>query len=58
MLVCSGVLKRGNNVKRGRCRPTLACDESVRRDLKECGTSNEVATDRSIWRLEINMPKP
>jgi hypothetical protein len=33
--VCSGVLKRADNVKSGRGRPKLTWDESVKRDLKE-----------------------
>ena len=56
--VYSGVLKRVDNVKRGRGRPKLAWCESVKRDLKECNISKELAMDRSAWRLAINMPEP
>jgi len=38
--VRSGVLKRVDKVKRGRGRPKLTCDESVKRDLKYLNISN------------------
>ena len=47
----SGVLKRVDKVKRGRGRPKLTWDESVKRDLKDWNISEEVALDRSAWRL-------
>ncbi|PVH64028.1 hypothetical protein PAHAL_2G167800 [Panicum hallii] len=56
--VRSGVLKRGDNVKRGRGRPRLTWDETVKRDLKEWNIAKELAMDRSAWRLAINKPKP
>jgi len=55
--VRSGVLKRGDKVKRGRGRPKLTWDESVKRDLKDWDISEEVALDRSVWRLAINVPE-
>ena len=54
----SGVLKRVNNVKRGRGRPKLTWDESVKRDLKKWNISKEVPLDMSAWRLAINISKP
>ena len=33
-------------------------DESVKRDLKDWDISEEVALDRSAWRLAINVPEP
>ena len=51
----SGVLKRADNVKRGRGRPKLTCDESVKRDLKEWNISKEIALDWRIWKLAINV---
>jgi len=45
--VHSGVLKWVDNVKRGRGRPKLTWDESVKRDLKEWNISKELAMDRS-----------
>ena len=54
----SGVLDRIDNVKRGRGRPKVTWDESVKRDLKEWNISKEVVLDRTVWRLAINVPKP
>ena len=54
----SGVLERVNNVKRGRGRPKLTWDKSVKRDLKDWNISREIALDRSAWRLAINVPEP
>ena len=56
--VRSGVLKRVDKVKSDRGRPKLTWDESVKRDLKDWDISEEVALDRSAWRLAINVPKP
>ncbi|KAG2634251.1 hypothetical protein PVAP13_2NG197403 [Panicum virgatum] len=56
--VRSGVLKRVNKVKKGRGRPKLTWDELVKRDLKDWDISEEVALDRSAWRLAINVPEP
>jgi hypothetical protein len=56
--VCSGVLKRADNVKSGRGRPKLTWDESVKSDLKEWNISKDLAMDRSAWRLVINVPEP
>jgi len=52
--VRSVVLERVDNVKRGRGRPKLTCDESVKRDLKYLN----IALDRSAWRLAINVSEP
>ena len=54
----SGVLERVDNVKRDRGRPKLTWDEAVKRDLKDWNVPNEVAFDRSVWRLAINVPEP
>jgi hypothetical protein len=56
--VRSGVLKRCDNVKRGRGRPRLTWDETVKRDLKEWNIAKELVMDRSVWRLAINVPEP
>ena len=56
--VRSGVLKCVDKVKRGRDRPKLTWDESVKRDLKDRDVSEELALDRSGWRLAINVPEP
>ena len=54
--VCSGVLKRVDNVKRGRGRPNLAWEESAKRDLKDWDILKELAMDRSAWRVAIDVP--
>ena len=56
--VRSGVLKRVDNVKKGRGRPRLIWDESVKRDLQEWNISKKLAIDRSTWKLAINVPEP
>jgi len=53
-----GVLERVDNVKSGRGRPKLTWDESVKRDLKDWNISKEIALNRSVWRLAINVPEP
>ena len=54
----NGVLERVDNVKRGRGRPKLTWDESVKRDLTDSNISKEIDLDRSAWRLAINVPEP
>jgi hypothetical protein len=56
--VHSGVLKRVDKIKRGRGRPKLTWDESVKRDIKDWNISEEVALDRSAWRLAISVAEP
>ena len=56
--VRNGVLDRVDNVKRGRGRLKLTWDESVKRDLKDWNIYKEIASDRSAWRLTINVPEP
>ncbi|KAG2565692.1 hypothetical protein PVAP13_7NG133217 [Panicum virgatum] len=56
--VHSGVLKYVDKVKRCRDRPKLTWGESVKRDLKDWDISEELALDRSAWRLAINVPEP
>ena len=56
----NGVLERVDNVKRGRGRPNLTWDESVKRDLKDWkdwNISKEIALDKNAWRLAINVPE-
>jgi len=53
-----GHVQRVSNVKRGRCRPKLTWDESVKRDLKDWNISKEIVLDRSIWKLAINVLEP
>ena len=56
--VRSGVLKRVDKVIRGRGRSKLIWDESTKRDLKDWNISEEIALDRSAWRLAISVPEP
>ena len=53
----SGVLKRVDKVKRGRGRPKLTFDKSVKKNFKDWNISEEVALDRSAWRLAISVPE-
>ena len=50
--------ERVDNVKRGRGRPKLTSDESVKRDLKDWNISKDIALDMSVWRQAINVPEP
>jgi hypothetical protein len=50
-----GVLDRVGSVRRGRGRPKLTWDESVKRDLKEWDIPKELVMDRSASRLAINV---
>ena len=45
------------SIMRGRGRPKLTWDESVKRDLKDLNISKEIVLDRSVWRLAINVPE-
>ena len=56
--VHSGRLKRAENVKRGRGRPNLTWEESVKRDLKDWSIDKELAMDRGAWKLAIHVPEP
>ena len=56
--VRSGVLRRTDNIRRGRGRPHLTWEEAVKRDLKEWNISKELAMDRSAWRQAIDVPEP
>ena len=56
--VHSGRIKRAENVKRGRGRPNLTWEESVKRDLKVWNIDKELAMDRGAWKLAIHVPEP
>jgi hypothetical protein len=55
--VRSGVIRRSGNEKRGRGRPNLTCEESVKRDLNDWCITKELALDRREWRLAIHVPE-
>jgi hypothetical protein len=42
----NGVIRRTGNKKRGRGRPNLIWEKSVKRDLKDCCITKELALDR------------
>jgi hypothetical protein len=50
--VRSGVLDRVGSVTRGRGRPKLTWDESVKRDLKEWDIPKELVMDRMLGDLQ------
>jgi hypothetical protein len=54
----SGVIRRSGNEKRGRGRPNLTWEESVKRDLKNWCITKELALDRTEWKLAIHVPEP
>jgi hypothetical protein len=56
--VHSGRIKRAENVKRGRGRPNLTWEESVKRDLKVWNIDKDLAMDRGAWKLAIHVPEP
>jgi hypothetical protein len=51
-------LERAENIKRGRGRPNLTWEESVKRDLKDWSITKELAVDRAAWKLAIYVPEP
>ncbi|ONL97201.1 Retrovirus-related Pol polyprotein LINE-1 [Zea mays] len=53
-----GIIRRPENVKRGRGRPTLTWTEAVKRDLKEWNIDKELAADRKGWKCAIHVPEP
>jgi hypothetical protein len=57
----NGVIRRTGNKKRGRGRPNLTWEESVKRDLKDWCITNELALDRREWKLASlasHVPEP
>uniref|UniRef100_A0A8I6YD54 Reverse transcriptase domain-containing protein n=1 Tax=Hordeum vulgare subsp. vulgare TaxID=112509 RepID=A0A8I6YD54_HORVV len=56
--VHSGRIKRAENVKRGRGRPNLTWEESIKRDLKVWNIDKDLAMDRGAWKLAIHVPEP
>jgi hypothetical protein len=53
-----GIIRRPENVKRGRGRPTLTWTEAVKRDLKEWNIDKELAVDRKGCKCAIHVPEP
>jgi hypothetical protein len=52
-----GIIRRPENVKRGRGRPTLTWTKAVKRDLKEWNIDKELAVDRKGWKCVIHVPE-
>jgi hypothetical protein len=50
-LINSVEFSREGNTRRGRDRPKLTWDESIKRDLKEWNIPKELALDRSAWKI-------
>jgi hypothetical protein len=53
-----GIIRRDNNVKKGRGRQNLTWEETIKRDLKECNISMELCLDRSAWKEAIHVAEP
>jgi hypothetical protein len=53
-----GIIRRDNNVKRGRGRPNLTLEEEIKRNLKEWNIPMELCLDRSPWKEVIHDPEP
>jgi hypothetical protein len=53
-----GIIRRDNNVKRGRGRPNLTWEDAIKRDLKEWNIPMELCLDRSAWKEAILVPEP
>ena len=51
-------IKHAENVKRGRGRPHLTWEESVKRDLKVWDIAKELAMNRGAWKLAIHVAEP
>jgi hypothetical protein len=52
------VIRRTGNKKRGRGRPNLIWEVSVKRDLKDWCITKELALDRRKWKLANHVPEP
>jgi len=56
--VHSSIISRNNDVKRGRGRPKLTWEETVKRDLKDWNIMRELALDKAAWKAAIHVPEP
>jgi hypothetical protein len=53
--ICSEVIRRSDNEKRGRVRPNLTWKEFVKRDLKNWCITKELALNMREWKLAIHV---
>jgi hypothetical protein len=53
-----GVLSRDSNVRRGRGRPKLTWEKTIKRDLKGWDILRDLCLDRSAWKTTIDVPEP
>jgi hypothetical protein len=51
------VIRQTGNKKRGRGRPNLTWEESVKRELKDWCITKELALDMREWKLAIHVPE-
>jgi hypothetical protein len=56
--VRNGIIRRIGDEKRGRGRPNLIWEESMKRDLKDWSITKELTLDRREWKLAIHVTKP
>jgi len=45
-------------MRRGRGRPKLTWEETIRRDLKDWSIPRDLSLDRSAWKAAILVPEP
>jgi hypothetical protein len=57
-LIHNRIIRRTGNEKRDRGRPNLTWKEFVKRDLKNCCITKELALDRREWKLAIHVSEP
>jgi hypothetical protein len=55
--VRSGILSRPENTRKERGRPRLIWEKAIKRDLKECNISKELALNMSAWKMTIHVPE-
>jgi hypothetical protein len=53
-----GIIRRNNNVKRGRGWSNLTWEKAIKKDLKEWNIPKELCLDRSAWKEAIHVPDP
>ncbi|KAG2618649.1 hypothetical protein PVAP13_3NG079717 [Panicum virgatum] len=56
--VHSGILKHDGNMRRGRGRPKLTWEETIRKDLKDWSIPRDLSLDRSAWKAAIHVTEP